>query len=197
MFFLGVLPYVPFRHTSTPLPPLIAEWGVPIARSDLLCSPITYHMSDQFPSVIEAVEQQRVASAKRNGFSFFPVRESENCPAFVYTCGMAQHGLPEFLCFATPDMCRGTLAMLSQLCPHMIEGLTRFDRVTLVRGLLARGITVRDPEIHYSPELLRGDDLRYAYDGCGRTIVRSEFSCSLNHSHDLQQPQQPVVAGCT
>jgi len=119
-------------------------------------------MTTSFPSVVEAYETQRLATAKRDGFALFPVAAGANCPAFIYTVGMAQHGLPEMLVFCTEEMCNGTAVMLHQVASHLIEGTEHFQIPMLLKAFLQRGITVSDPTIHYQPEFLRADDLRYA-----------------------------------
>jgi len=120
-------------------------------------------MTTSFPSVVEALEIQRTAVAKRDGFALFPIRGDESSYGFVYTVGLAQHGIPELLCFFTEDMATGTCNMLSQIAKHLIDGSKLFDIPALLRAFIKAGITVSDPEIHYTPEFLRGDDLQYAY----------------------------------
>ena len=121
------------------------------------------HMTTSFPSAIEAYEIQKTAVAKRHGFSLFPIRGDGDHPGFIYTVGMAQHGLPELLCFFTENMAPGTNNMLLQVAQHLIAGSKRFDIPTLLRSFIKAGLTVSDPTIHYHPEFLRGDDLMYAY----------------------------------
>ena len=121
-------------------------------------------MTSSFPSVVEAYEQQRLATAKRDGYALFPVRGDEHSYGFVYTVGMAQHGLPELLCFFTEDMSAGTCNMLSQIASHLIKGSKQFEVVPLLKSFIRTGITVSDPDIHYSPEFLQGDDFKYALD---------------------------------
>lgn len=120
------------------------------------------HMTFEFPSVVEAYETQRLAKAQRDGFALFPVNAGDNCPGFVYSVGMCQHGLPELLCFFTEDMAAATCNMLSQVCSHMIEGSKHFDIGPLLKVFISHGITVKDPTIHYSPEYLKGDTYVYA-----------------------------------
>ena len=115
-----------------------------------------------FPSAVEAYEIQKTGVAKRHGFALFPIRGDETHPGFIYTVGMAQHGLPELLVFFTEGMAPGTNNMLLQVAEHLIQGTKRFDIPTLLRAFIKTGLTVSDPTIHYYPELLRGDDLRYA-----------------------------------
>lgn len=110
------------------------------------------------------MEIQRVATAKRDGYALFPIRGDETSYGFVYTIGMSQHGLPELLCFFTEGMGAATCNMLSQLAPHLIEGTKHFEIPNLLRSFIKTGITVSDPDIHYSPEFLKGDDFRYALD---------------------------------
>lgn len=119
-------------------------------------------MTFEFPSAVEAYEQQRVALAKRDGFALFAVNAGRNCPGFIYSVGMCQHNLPELLCFYSDGMAAGTHTMLTQVCQHLIDGAQRFELGPLLKAFISRGITVKDPTIHYSPELLRGDDVAYA-----------------------------------
>ena len=116
-----------------------------------------------FPSAIEAYEIQKTGVAKRHGFSLFPIRGDEDHPGFIYTVGMAQHGLPELLCFFTETMAPGTNNMLIQVAQHLISGSKQFDVAPLLKAFIQAGLTVSDPTIHYHPEFLRGDDLKYAY----------------------------------
>ena len=110
------------------------------------------------------MEIQRVATAKRDGFALFPIRGDETSYGFVYTIGMAQHGLPELLTFFSEGMGEGTCVMMSQLAKHLIEGAKLFEIPNLLRSLIKTGITVSNPEIHYAPEFLKGDDFKYALD---------------------------------
>jgi hypothetical protein len=113
-------------------------------------------------SPIEAYETQRLAVAKREGFALFAVRNTDLTPGFVYTVGMTQHGLPELLCFFEPELANGTTVFMTQVARRLIEGTKRFDRHALLASFIRTGITVSDPEIHYSPEFLKGDDFLYA-----------------------------------
>ncbi len=119
-------------------------------------------MTTSFPSVVEAYEQQRLAKAQREGFALFPIRGDESSYGFVYTVGMAQHGLPELLCFFSTDMGNGTCVFMEQIARRLIAGSKRFDRHALLASFIRTGITVSDPEIHYLPEFLKGDDFVYA-----------------------------------
>ncbi|QNI53354.1 hypothetical protein SynBIOSE41_00822 [Synechococcus sp. BIOS-E4-1] len=138
-----------------------------------------------FPSVVEAYEQQRVATAKANGFSLFAINGDNECPAHVYTIGLSQFKLPELLCFSTPEMMPGTVAMMSQLAAHLVEGVKRLPRLALVKSLIDRGITVSDPEIHYQPEFLQGDDFVYALQGYVTRATR--------YRHELGMPRGVLV----
>ena len=119
-------------------------------------------MTTSFPSVVEAYEQQRLAKAQREGFALFPIRGDESSYGFVYTVGMAQHDLPELLCFFEPELANGTCVFMEQIARRLIAGSKRFDRHALLASFIRTGITVSDPEIHYSPEFLKGDAFVYA-----------------------------------
>ena len=136
-------------------------------------------------SVVQAYEEQRLATAKRDGFALFPVRGDDTTPGFVYTVGMVQHGLPELLCFFTEEMGEGTCAMLSNVARLLIEGTQRFETPALLAAFIQRGITVSDPEIHYSPEFLRGDDFRYA--------LEAYVTRATRFRHELGTPRGVLV----
>ena len=138
-----------------------------------------------FPSAVEAYEAQRLAVAQRDGFALFAVAGTDVAPAFVYTVGLCQHGLPELLCFSTPEMQDGTQVMMRQLASHMILGCKRFAPASLVAALVKNGLTVRDPEVHYSPEFLTGDDFLYALKGYVTRATRFR--------HDLGMPRGVLV----
>lgn len=121
-------------------------------------------MTTSFPTVTEIIEMKRVAQAKEHGFAFFAIKSDGQSPAFAYTVGLAQHGFPELMCFADDNTSLPSkLNMMANLCSHILEGLKRFPAPELASGLIKAGVKATDPDIHYQPELLRGDDLAYAY----------------------------------
>jgi hypothetical protein len=77
-------------------------------------------------------EAERLATAKKHGFSFFLVRGEGDAPAFIYSIGMSQHGLPDVLMF--------------------------FDADALVRSIHGSKKTVSDPEIEYTFTVLSPSD---------------------------------------
>lgn len=111
-----------------------------------------------FPSVVEAYEQQRVAKAKREGFALFTVGACDSEPGFIYTIGMKQHGLPDLLCFYSDDMGTQTCSMMTQVASSLIESAGRYGVIKTLRSVTRNPITVSDPDIRYTFELLRGDD---------------------------------------
>ena len=113
-------------------------------------------------SPVAAYEERQLAVAKRQGFALFPVAAGEHQPAFVYSTGMAQVDFPELLCFAAPGMEQGTIVLLQNLCTTLIDSIQRFGRNETLRAFCTRTITARDPEVTYTPRLLRGDTYFYA-----------------------------------
>ena len=115
-------------------------------------------------SPVEALEQKRVAQAKELGYSLFAISPEGDVPGFVYSIGMAQHELPEFITFFPGDHSQAAVNILSQLLPKLIDGLTLFNRTELLSALVSKPLTVHDPLVHYSWQLLTGDDFRHALD---------------------------------
>ncbi|EHA63742.1 DUF4262 domain-containing protein [Synechococcus sp. WH 8016] len=157
--------------------------------------------SSSFPSAIEAYEIQKTGVAKNHGFALFPIRGDETHPGFIYTVGMAQHGLPELLVFFTEGMAPGTNNMVIQVAQHLITGSKRFEIAPLLRSFIRAGITVSDPTIHYHPEFLRGDDLKYAYQAYVTRAMRLRQELGmpkgvlvLNHADVPSIQQQRAMA---
>ena len=125
-------------------------------------------------SPIEAYEQQRVAVAREQGFALFCINPEGDTPGFVYTIGMAQHQLPELLCFVPTTGVTGeqVATVVSAVCRRMIQGLQRFDRIQLIRALIARPLQVSEPDVSYTFQYLRGDNFTHALQGYLTRAVR-------------------------
>ena len=111
-------------------------------------------------SPVEALEQQRLAAAQRDGFSLFCINADGDTPGFVYTVGMAQYELPEILAFYPEGEGPATAGVVGALSQRLISGLQRFDRISLLRAATTRPFSAGDFQL--SCELLRGDDFRHA-----------------------------------
>ena len=107
---------------------------------------------------ITPYEKERLACAKRHGFSFFLVRGEGDAPAFIYSIGMAQHGLPDVLMFIDCEYVKPQMGFLTNLLSHLIEGSKLFDADALIRSIHGSKKTVSDPEIEYSFTVLSPSD---------------------------------------
>lgn len=107
---------------------------------------------------ITPYEKERLACAKRHGFSFFLVRGDEDCPAFIYSIGMAQHDLPDVLMFLDSEYVKPQMGFLTNLLSHLIEGSKLFDADALIRSIHGSKKTVSNPEIEYSFTVLSPSD---------------------------------------
>ena len=145
-------------------------------------------------SPVEAYEQQRVAVARQQGFSLFTIRPEGNTPGFVYTVGMAQHGLFEVLAFYPDTETTGAQVanVVSQVCRRLIDGLARFDRIALMRALVSQPLRVSDPEVVYQFSLLWGDDFVHSLQGYLTRAARYRDELGMPRGVLLMQhPQCP------
>jgi len=125
-------------------------------------------MTTSFPtSPVAALEQQRLAVAQEQGFALFFIRPEGSTPGFIYSVGMAQHQLPELLCFFPGDesVGAGTANVVAEVCRRLIAGVQRFDRITLLRAFLSQPLRATDPCVEYQLSLLRGEDFAHALQG--------------------------------
>ena len=114
-------------------------------------------------SPIEFLEEHRLQQAKIDGFSFFIIRPDGDVPGFAYSIGMAQHDLPEILCyFNSEEMGIKSLGLMHNICTNLIEGSKRFARIPLLRSFCNRDLNAKDPEIVYKPKFLSGTSFTYA-----------------------------------
>ncbi len=107
---------------------------------------------------ITPYEKERLATAKKHGFSFFMVRGEGDAPAFIYSIGMSQHGLPDVLMFLDSEYVTPQMGFLTNFLSHLIEGTKLFDADALVRSIHGSKKTVSDPEIEYSFTVLSPSD---------------------------------------
>lgn len=137
---------------------------MPASRAFSSCVLLTSIMTTSIPSSpVEFLEAQRLAQAKENGFAFFLIRPENGMPGFAYSIGMAQHDLPELLCyFNTEEMGIATMGLLHNMCTTLIESGKRFGRNDTLRALCNRTIQATDPDVTYIPTLLQGDSYMYA-----------------------------------
>ena len=103
-------------------------------------------------------ETERLKLAKEHGFSFFMVRGEGDAPAFIYSIGMAQHGLPDVLMFLDSTYVKPQMGFLTNLLSHLIEGTKLFDTDALIRSIHGSKKTVSDPEIEYTFTVLSPSD---------------------------------------
>ncbi|EHA63732.1 DUF4262 domain-containing protein [Synechococcus sp. WH 8016] len=107
---------------------------------------------------ITPYEKERLATAKKHGFSFFMVRGDEEGPAFIYSIGMSQHGLPDVLMFLDSEYVAPQMGFLTNLLSHLIEGSKLFDADALIRSIHGSKKVVSDPEIEYTFTVLSPSD---------------------------------------
>ena len=107
---------------------------------------------------ITPYEVERLAYAKRHGFSFFLVRGEGDAPAFIYSIGMSQHGLPDVLMFVDSTYVKPQMGLLTNLLSHLIEGSKLFDTDALIRSIHGSKKVVSDPEIEYTFTVLSPSD---------------------------------------
>ena len=144
-------------------------------------------------SPVEAYEQQRLATAKRDGYALFPVAAGDGHPAFVYTIGMAQVDFPELLCFVEPGMEEATLGLMSNLCPMLIESVQRFGRAQTLRAFCTRQFSATDPQVTYKPQFLQGDTYLYALKAWVTRAVRFRQELGMPQVIELQHAGVPTL----
>lgn len=165
--------------------------------SGALLSGVVIHYSmtiSNFPaSAIELVEQQRVAQAKDQGFSLFPIKGEGTTPGFVYSIGMAQHDLPELLCYFSEDMGPATIGLLTNVCNLLIESEKRFGKTATLRTFCTRQFTAHDPDVTYVPTLLRGDSYVYALKTVLTRAVRYRAELGMPQVIELRHDDVPTI----
>jgi len=147
-------------------------------------------------SPIEFLEAQRLAQAKENGFAFFLIRPEGDVPGFAYSIGMAQHDLPELLCyFNTEEMGAPTLGLMHNLCTTLIEGTSRFGRIPTLKAFCNRTIQAKDPEVTYTPKFHTGDTYMYLLKTVLTRAVMFRKELGLPQVIELQHADVPTVDG--
>ena len=158
---------------------------------------IHYSMTiSNFPSsAIELIEQQRVAKAKAEGFALFPIKGEGNQPGFVYSIGMAQHDLPELLCYFSEGMGPATVGLLSNLCRLLIESEKRFGKMPTLKTFCSRPFTAHDPEVTYMPTFLQGDSYMYCLKTVITRAVRYRAELGMPMVIELRHDDVPSIDG--
>lgn len=138
-------------------------------------------------SPIEAYEQQRVSVAREQGYALFCIKPEGDTPGYIYTVGMAQHQLPELLCFYPGNESTGKLVanFVGTVARRLIDGVARFDRIQLLRAVISKPIQATDPAVTYSFELLRGDDFMHA--------LRAYVTRATRYREELGTPRGVLV----
>jgi len=145
-------------------------------------------------SPVEFLEAQRLAQAKENGFAFFLIRPSDGMPGFAYSIGMAQHDLPELLCyFNTEEMGIATMGLLHNLCTTLIASEKRFGRNDTLGVFCNRTIKATDPDVTYTPTLLQGDSYMYALKTVLTRAVMFRKSLGLPQVIELRHDDVPTI----
>ena len=147
-------------------------------------------------SAIEFIEQQKVQQAREEGFAFFPIRPENGQPGFVYSIGMAQHNLPEIICFfnteeeAFPIQC-----LMQNICWTLIGGVSRFDRIDLLRTFCNKTITEGDTGVTYTPTFVKGDTYMYALKTIITRAVRYRDVLGMPQLIELRHESVPTIDG--
>ena len=145
-------------------------------------------------SPVEFLEAQRLEQAKANGFSFFIIRPSDDQPGFAYSIGMAQHDLPELLCyFNTEEMGVATLGLMHNLCTTLIESGKRFGRNGTLGAFCNRTIQAHDPDVTYTPTFLQGDTYMYALKTVLTRAVMFRKELGLPQVIELRHDDVPTI----
>ena len=151
-------------------------------------------MTTSIPSSpVEALEAKRLAQAKEQGFGLFAISADGDQPAFVYTIGMAQRGFPELLCFAAPGMEQATVGFVHNMCTMLIQGLERFSRTEMVKAFCTRSITATDPEVTYTPTLLEGEQVVYAYNAFLTRANRFKKELGISGVIEMRHDDVPTL----
>ena len=149
-----------------------------------------------FPaSAVELIEQQRVAQAKDQGFALFPIKGEGSQPGFVYSIGMAQHDLPELLCYFSEGMGPATIGLLTNLCPLLIESSKRFGRIPTMRTFCSKQFVAHDPNVTYQPTFLQGDSYVYALKTVVTRAVRYRDELGMPQVIELRHDDVPTIDG--
>ena len=147
-----------------------------------------------FPaSAVELVEQQRIAQAKAEGFALFPINGEGTTPGFVYSIGMAQHDLPELLCYFSEGMGPATIGLLSNICPLLIESEKRFGKMPTLKTFCNRQFTAHDPTVTYKPTFLQGDTYLYCLKNVVTRAVRYRTELGIPQVIELRHEDVPTL----
>ena len=154
-------------------------------------------MTTSIPSSpVEFLEAQRLAEAKENGFSFFIIRPSDGMPGFAYSIGMAQHDLPELLCyFNTEEMGINAMGLMHNLCTTLIQSVNRFGRNDTLAVFCNRVIKATDPDVAYTPTFLQGDSYMYALKTVLTRAVMFRKELGLPQVIELRHDDVPTIDG--
>lgn len=154
-------------------------------------------MTTSIPSSpVEFLEVQRVQQAKDQGFAFFLIRPTDGQPGFAYSIGMAQHDLPELLCFFnTEEEGLQIQGLMQNICWTMIEGISRFDRIELLRAFCSKTIKATDPDRSYTPTFVTGDAYMYALKTMITRAVRYRDQLGMPQVIELRHEGVPTIDG--
>ena len=90
------------------------------------------------------------------------IRASDASPAFVYSVGMAQCGMPDILMFLDSEYVKPQLNFLTSFLQMCIEGRQQFTADGLIASLNGMTKVVSDPDIEYTFTLLNANDTDHA-----------------------------------
>jgi len=76
----------------------------------------------------------------------------------------------------------------------LIQGLERFSRTAMVETFCTRSITATDPEVTYSPNLLEGDEVLYAYNSFLTRANRFKKELGISGVIELRHSDVPTLA---
>ena len=154
-------------------------------------------MTTSIPSSpVEFLELQRVQQAKDQGFAFFPIRPQDGMPGFAYSIGMAQHDLPELLTFFnTEEEGLQVMGLMHNVCKTMIEGVSRFDRIELLRALCKGKINATEPDVSYTPTFVKGDAYMYALKAIITRAVRYRDQFGMPQVIEMRHEGVPTIDG--
>ena len=146
-------------------------------------------------SPVELLEFSRLAEAKEKGFALFAINSDGVQPGFVYSIGMAQHDLPELLCYFSEGMGVATLGLLSNICPLLIESGKRFGRIPTIRTFCSKQFVAHDPDVTYQPTFLQGDSYMYALKTVVTRAVRYRKELGMPQVIELRHDDVPTIDG--
>lgn len=145
-------------------------------------------------SPIKFLELQRLQQAKENGFSFFLIQPEEGIPGFAYTIGMAQHDLPELLCyFNSQEQALQVVGLMHNLCTTLRKSASRFGVTNTLRVICNRTIKATDPEVTYTPTLLNGESYKYALMTAVTRATRYRDELGLPRVIELRHDDVPTI----